>query len=93
MPADVRIETYVRAKSMEAIEATHKKVDAALKAGGDAVGAQTIIETLPSPSYAACNEKMNELFVANARNCGSKSCCLKRCRPFYRSGDLRSVAN
>lgn len=33
VPADVRIETYVRAKTMEAIEATHKKVDTALKAG------------------------------------------------------------
>lgn len=47
VPADVRIETYVRAKTMEAIEATHKKVDTALKAGGDAVGAQTVIDTMP----------------------------------------------
>ena len=39
VPDDVRIETYVRAKTMEAIEKTHKKVDAALRAGGMAIGA------------------------------------------------------
>ncbi len=66
VPADVRIETYVRAKTMEAIEATHKKVDAALKAGGDAVGAQTIINTMPGMLPLACSRKLNELFVANA---------------------------
>lgn len=66
VPADVRIETYVRAKTMDAIEATHKKVDAALKAGGDAIGAQTIINTLPGMLPLACNKTLNELFVKNA---------------------------
>ncbi len=42
VPADVRLETYVRAKNMEAIDATHQKVDRALKAGGDAIGAQNL---------------------------------------------------
>ena len=63
VPADVRIETYVRAKTMEAIEATHKKVDTALKAGGDAVGAQTVIATMPGQLPLACNNRLNELFV------------------------------
>ncbi|MEG0797668.1 MAG: amidohydrolase [Acidaminococcaceae bacterium] len=67
VPADVRIETYVRAKTMQAIEATHGKVDAALKAGGDAVGAKTIINTLPGQLPLVCNESMNALFTANAR--------------------------
>ena len=67
VPADVRIETYVRAKTMDAIDATQAKVDAALKAGGDAVGAQTIIETLPGQLPLVCNAAMNELFVANAK--------------------------
>ena len=67
VPADVRIETYVRAKTMEAIEATHKKVDTALKAGGDAVGAQTVIATMPGQLPLACNNRLNELFVTTAK--------------------------
>lgn len=67
VPSDVRIETYVRAKTMEAIERTHKKVDAALKAGGDAIGAQVVINTLPGMLPLACNNEMNKLFAANAR--------------------------
>ena len=67
VPDDVRLELYVRAKTMEAIDATHKRVDAALKAGGDAVGAQTIIETLPGMFPLSCNKRMNELMVANSR--------------------------
>ncbi len=67
VPSDVRLELYVRAKTMEAIDKTHKRVDAALKAGGDAVGAQTIIETLPGMFPLSCNKRMNELFAENAK--------------------------
>lgn len=67
VPADVRMELYVRAGTMKAIDATHKKVDAALKAGGDAIGAQTIIETLPGMFPLDCCERMNELFIANSK--------------------------
>lgn len=67
IPADVRLELYVRAKNMEAIDRTHKRVDAALQAGGFAVGAQTIIETLPGMLPLCCNKRMNELMVANSR--------------------------
>jgi amidohydrolase len=38
VPADVRLETYVRGASVEAIQAAGKKVDRALKAGAMAVG-------------------------------------------------------
>ena len=66
VPADVRMELYVRAKTMEAIESTHTRVDAALKAGGDAVGAKTIVETLPGMLPLNCNKRMNELMVENS---------------------------
>ena len=66
VPADVRMETYVRAKTMAAIDATHKKVDRALTAGGDAVGASTIIKTLPGYLPLTCPEQLNSLFVDNA---------------------------
>lgn len=67
VPADVRMELYVRAKTMDAIDNTHSRVDAALKAGGDAVGAETVIETMPGMMPLSCNKRMNELFVENAQ--------------------------
>lgn len=67
VPADVRMELYVRGGTMKAIDNTHHKVDAALKAGGDAIGAQTIIETLPGMFPLVCSERMNDLFIANAK--------------------------
>lgn len=67
VPADVRLETYVRAKTMAAIDATHHKVDRALKAGGDAISAQTIIHTLPGYLPLHCPQALNDLFSDNAR--------------------------
>lgn len=67
VPADVRMELYVRAKTMAAIDKTHSRVDAALKAGGDAIGAKTVIETLPGMMPLACNKRMNQLFAENAQ--------------------------
>lgn len=68
VPDDVRIETYVRAKTMEAIDSTNAKVDAALKAGGMAIGAQVNIDTLPGELPLICNKEMNDLFVENAKD-------------------------
>lgn len=67
VPADVRLETYVRAKTMQAIERTHEKVDRALKAGGDAIGARTIIKTIPGYLPLNCPQELNQIFVENAR--------------------------
>lgn len=47
IPADVRIETFVRGKSLEAIADADRKVDRCLRAGALALGAQVEIETLP----------------------------------------------
>ncbi|CQR71009.1 putative hydrolase YxeP [Sporomusa ovata DSM 2662] len=66
VPADVRVETYVRAKTMQAIDATHSKVDRALRAGGDAVGAQTVIQSLPGYLPLNCSAAFNQLFVENS---------------------------
>ena len=68
VPDDVRIETYVRAKTMEAIDSTNAKVDAALKAGGMAIGARVNIDTLPGELPLICNKEMNDLFVENAKD-------------------------
>lgn len=67
VPEDVRIETYVRGATMEAIDKTHKKVDAALRAGGMAIGAQVKIDTMPGQLPLICNPTLNELFKENAK--------------------------
>lgn len=67
VPADVRLETYVRARTMKSIDATHHKVDRALRAGGDAIGAETEIRTIPGYLPLVCSGEMNDLFLQNGR--------------------------
>ena len=66
VPADVRLETYVRARTMQAIEGTYGKVTRAFKAGGDSVGAETHIRTIPGYLPLNCMPELNEVFRANA---------------------------
>jgi len=47
VPADVRLETFVRGKTVEAIAAAAAKVDRSLRAGAQAMGAKVEITTLP----------------------------------------------
>jgi len=66
IPAEVRIETYVRGKTIEAILEANVKVDRALRAGALALGAQVEIETLPGYLPLYNNEAMAEVFRHNA---------------------------
>jgi metal-dependent amidase/aminoacylase/carboxypeptidase family protein len=66
IPADVRLEMYVRGKTVEAIIEAHTKVDRALQAGALALGAQVEIETLPGYLPLFNNVEMAEIFKANA---------------------------
>src|SRR5919202_3829982 len=67
VPADVRLETFVRGKTVEAIEDANKKVDRALKAGALAVGAQVTIQTLPGYLPLRNDAALGELFAHNAQ--------------------------
>jgi metal-dependent amidase/aminoacylase/carboxypeptidase family protein len=66
IPADVRLETYVRGKTVEAILDANVKVDRALKAGALALGAQVEIETLPGYLPLFNHAEMTKYFKANA---------------------------
>ncbi|SMC49124.1 amidohydrolase [Sporomusa malonica] len=92
VPADVRLETYVRAKTMNAIDATHLKVDRAFRAGGDAIGAQTVIKTLPGYLPLNCPESFNNLFIANALQMVSKE-NVKYSGHFGASTDMGDVSH
>src|SRR5574342_239883 len=67
IPADVRIETYVRGKTVEAILDANVRVDRALKAGALALGAQVEIETLPGYLPLFNHQGMAEHFKLNAQ--------------------------
>jgi amidohydrolase len=67
VPSDVRLETYVRGKNLEAILDASAKVDRALKAGGDAVGAATQITNIPGYLPIFQDRKLTELATRNGR--------------------------
>jgi amidohydrolase len=66
IPADVRLETYVRGKTVEAILNANVRVDRALKAGALALGAQVEIETLPGYLPLFNHAGMTKYFKDNA---------------------------
>src|SRR5262249_25723611 len=66
IPAEVRLETYVRGKTVEAILDAEKKVDRCLRAGALALGATVEIETLPGYMPMACDATMARHYEANA---------------------------
>ncbi len=68
VPADVRMETFVRGRTIEAIMDANKKTDRALKAGALAVGASVRIQTIPGYMPLTQNKAMGDIFRANSVN-------------------------
>ena len=66
VPAEVRMETYVRGKTNEAIMDANAKVDRALRAGAMAVGARVEIETLPGYMPLRNDPSLRKVFRENA---------------------------
>src|SRR5437667_8489540 len=66
IPGEVRIETYVRGRTVEAILDANKKVDRALRAGALALGAKVEIETLPGYMPMTCDATMARMYRENA---------------------------
>jgi amidohydrolase len=66
IPGEVRLETYVRGRSVEAILDANRKVDRALRAGALALGATVEIETLPGYMPMTCDATMAAMYRDNA---------------------------
>ena len=66
VPADVRMETYVRGARTEAFMDASTKVDRALRAGAMAVGGSVEITTLPGYLPIQSDEGMLEIYGQNA---------------------------
>ncbi len=67
IPAEARIEMYVRGKNADGVMDASGKVDRALRAGALALGAQVEIETLPGPMPLLCDRTMASLFERAAK--------------------------
>ena len=65
VPDDVRIETYVRAATTEALQSVNEKVDRALQSGAMAVGAQARIKTVPGYLPGLYDQQLSLLFGRN----------------------------
>ena len=66
VPADVRMETFVRAKTLDAVLEANRKVDRAIKAGAMAVGGKVNIQTLPGYLPLRQDRGLADVFRANA---------------------------
>jgi amidohydrolase len=66
VPYDVRMETYVRGARLEAITDANTKVDRALRAGADAVGAKVSVQNIPGYLPLIQNPALSEIAKSNA---------------------------
>ena len=66
VPSEVRVEMYVRAKSVEAIKESNAKVDRAIKAGAMGVGAGVEITNTPGYLPIFNDERLANLWMDNA---------------------------
>jgi len=66
VPDDVRMETFVRGKTIEAIRDANEKVDRALRAGALAVGGQVRITTLPGYFPMTSDATLRDLYRDNS---------------------------
>ena len=66
VPADVRMETYVRGRNRPAILDASEKVNRALRGSAYAIGAEVEIEELPGYLPLIQNEAMSGFFAENA---------------------------
>ena len=64
VPADVRMESYVRAASVQAMRTANAKVNRAARGAAYAVGARVEIDDMPGYLPLAQNAALSELFAA-----------------------------
>jgi len=65
VPAEVKVETFVRGRTIEAIQDANRKVDRSLRAGALAMGCEVEIQTIPAYLPQHNNADMGRLFEAN----------------------------
>ncbi len=66
VPDDVRLEGYVRASSMDVIDATFAKVIRAFKCGAEALGAECLVNSIAGYLPLNTSKALNDIFIENA---------------------------
>ncbi|WP_125151943.1 amidohydrolase [Clostridium rectalis] len=92
VPSDVRMESYVRAKNVDAMKSTNEKVDRALLGGGFAMGTKTIINTIPGHLPLKCSKPLNKIFENNSKQLLPKDSVIGAGH-FAASTDMGDVSN
>ena len=90
VPADVRMESYVRAASIEAMRGANAKVNRAIRGAAYAVGAQVQICNMPGYLPLRQNALLSELFAANVPAV-TPGLAVERGLPFCGSTDMGDV--
>lgn len=91
VPDDVRMESYVRAASTEAMLAANRKVNRAIKGSASAIGAAVDIEDIPGYLPLRQNPVLCELFTDNARSLLPDS-LIEHALPFCGSTDAGDLS-
>lgn len=92
VPADVRLETYIRGNNLEAIMDANMKVNRSFKAGGDAIGAQILITELPGYLPYDDSEELTEIAYNNLAELLSKEEVIKRAPRSTGSSDIGDLS-
>lgn len=66
VPADVRMETFVRGRSMDAVVDANKKVNRAIKGAAYAIGAEATITEFPGYLPMVQDNELSDLFKSNS---------------------------
>lgn len=93
VPADVQMEAYVRASSMEALGRENDRINQALKAGGMAVGAEVEITEIPGYFPLVSNEDLCDIMIDNLQELGLKDEEIVRKREFSGSLDFGDLSH
>ena len=75
VPSEVRLETYVRARTSEAMLDAARKVDRALRGAAIAMGCQVIIETVPGNLPLRNDPQLADVFRTNAADLFGEDAC------------------
>lgn len=90
VPGYVKIEAQVRANSLEALMDASSKLDRALKAGGDALGAKCDINNIPGYLFPVVSKELDKIAESNLRELTDKEIWLA---PTQCTTDANDVSN
>ncbi len=93
VPSDVRMETFVRGKTLEAIKEANEKVDRAFRAGALAVGGSVRITTLPGYLPMMNDRNLQQVYRLNAISLAGKGRVVPGGRHGTGSTDMGDVSH